>query len=178
VSMLVYIEMASAVKRRWRPGGRLRIASCARRFEVASQRRGDLLEVVVNPDAKTIEEASRIGNDGPGLKGGLVDLHEEVKVRMGVFYCGGIILEVFVLIFKKEIAIAGKPGREKVYVLRLELRSLVSSEGSICGSVGEVIAHGKANVGVAFDESWAQVFITVNDKEVTVWLRRYSRACR
>jgi hypothetical protein len=127
-----------------------------------------LLEVVVNPDAETIKEASRIGNNGPGLKGGLVDLHEEVKERVGVFYCGRIILKVFVLIFKKEIAIAGKPGREKVYVLRLELHSLVGSKGSVCGGVGKVIAHGEANVGVTFDESWAQVFITVNDKEVSL----------
>jgi hypothetical protein len=135
-------------------------------FKIASQRRGDLLKVMVDPDAETIEEASRVGNDGSGLKGGLVDLHEEVEVRVGVFNCGGIILEVFILVFEKEIAVAGKPGREKAYVLSLELRSLVGSEGSVGCSVGEVIAYGEANVGVAFDKSWAQVFITINDKEV------------
>jgi hypothetical protein len=149
-------------------------------FEVASQRRGNLLKVGVNPDAETIEEAPRIGDNGSGLEGGLVDLHEKVKVRMGIFYCGGIILQVFILIFKKEIAVAGKPVREKVYVLRLELRSLVGSEGSISSSVGEVIAYGEANVGVAFDESRAQVFVFLSQLTTrkSVWLRRYVRACR
>jgi hypothetical protein len=79
------------------------------------------LEFIVNPDAKSIEEAATAGDDGSGLEWGLVDFEGQVEHREGIHIGSDVVVDefafgrghgtfVFLEPFAKEAKEAGSKG--------------------------------------------------------------------
>ena len=137
-------------------------------LEIGALLLGDLLKLVVNPDAKSIEQAATAGDYGTALEWAFVNFHSEIESGEGVLVIVKMMTKELPFILKKDPASAG---------IFYPLIELAANDGHMAGGIGwghklvgvrvaQVVSEGHLDVAMFFNDGRAKILIALNNEIV------------